>query len=149
MQYNKEFHLKFTQIGFHMVSYLRAWQNALNEVAAENGLLLHAFRFNTYILTELVIFFLQTNYNFPKLSQVPSSKSTFISHVPPVEQTKLEQMVGQFLKFYGEQYQVKNHLISLHIGQWQHRHADNQQINLTPEQKRFVECVSHSSRMRN
>lgn len=102
----------------------------------QNGL--RAFEFNTYIISVLVIFFLQLNQNFPKLSDVPASNSKFIHHVPcRVEKEKIKQTIASFFKFYGEKFQMKRQIISVNIGRWQERILQSQQTNFTLEQKRF------------
>lgn len=137
-----EFKIFSVQTGYYLICYIRVWQDALNEVAAENELLVHATQFNTYIISVLVIFFLQVNHELPILRDIPASQSNYIHHVQQVDEAKLKRMVCQFFKFYGEQYQMDIHVISLNIGQWQEREQLNdQQINLSPEQKRFGKCA--------
>lgn len=117
---------------------MRAWQNALNDIAVKKGFLF-AFRFNTYIISVLVIFFLQLNYNFPKLADVPSSSQLkSIDHVPkPVNKAQLKEVVCKFFEFYGRKYE-KCKLISLNIGRWQNVQLSRQQTVFTPEQKSYV-----------
>ena len=117
------------------MAYIRSWQDALNKAAAPNGL--YAFRFNTYIIAALVIFFLQVKQKFPKMANVPMSSAKFIDHVPHIDRVGLKQTVGQFFEFYGSQYQMANHIISANIGEWQNRQI-NQQSNLTSEQERLL-----------
>lgn len=123
--------------GYHLIAYIRHWQKAINEMLVQNGL--RAIEFNTYIISVLVIFFLQLNQNFPKLSNVPPSQSNFIHRIPPchVEKEKLRQTIGQFFKFYGDNFQVKRQIISVNIGRWQERFLQSQQTNFTLEQRRF------------
>lgn len=122
-------------IGYHLIAYIRAWQNALNATAVQNGFLF-AFRFNSYIISVLVIFYLQLDYNFPKLADVPSSQLKSLDHVPPVDGAAFKQAVCKFFEFYGRKYE-KCKLISLTIGRWQNVQA-NRQVIFTTEQKLFV-----------
>lgn len=122
--------------GFHLIAYIRSWQNALNEAAAQEGL--KAFQFNTYIISVLVIFFLQMNKIFPKLKDLPPSKSKCIDHIEVVGNDKLRQLVNQFFEFYGKKYQMGIQLISINIGRWQERQLPAQQTILTPEQTRYT-----------
>lgn len=120
-----------------MIAYIRYWQKAINETHVQKGL--HAFEFSTYIITVLVIFFLQLNQNFPKLSDVPASQSKSIQQVPcNVKKERLKQTIGECFKFYGEKFQIKQQTISVNIGRWQERILQSQQTNFTLEQKRFV-----------
>lgn len=96
---------------------------------AEKGL--HAFRFNTYIISVLVIFFFQVNYNYPKLSHLPSSEIKFIDHLPKLDNFFLNRAIVQFFEFYGKIYALQD-VVSVHNGKW----VDRQSINVG--QKRFA-----------
>lgn len=122
--------------GFHLIAYIRCWQNTLNEAAEQNEL--KAFKFNTYILSVLVIFFLQITKKIPKLKDLPATQSTTINHIESVNETHLKEAICQFFEFYGEKYSISRQLISINIGRWQERHLQHQQINLKPEQKRLI-----------
>lgn len=124
--------------GYHLIAYVRYWQNSLNKTLAQKGL--RAFEFNTYIISVLVIFFLQLNQKFPKLSDIPPSRSKSIDHVPQfhMDKEKLKQTLGQFFQFYGEKFQMKRLIISVNIGRWQERILQSEQTNFTTEQKRFI-----------
>lgn len=124
--------------GYHLIAYVRAWQIAINELAVQNGFQC-AFRFNTYIISVFVIFFLQLNYDFPKLDDLAMSPSKFIDHVPQLQVSKADfkRAVKQFFEFYGRKYE-KCKLISLVMGRWQNRYLDKHQTALTPERKKFV-----------
>lgn len=121
-----------------MIAYVRAWQNALNDMAIQKGFLF-AFRFNTYIIAVLVIFYLQLNHEFPKLADVPPSAMKSIDHgsIPKVKKEELKQAVCKFFEFYGRKYE-KIKLISLDVGRWQNAELNRQQSVFTPEQKMFV-----------
>lgn len=126
----------FIFTGYHLIAYVRAWQNSLNEIAAQNGM--HAFHFNTYIISILVIFFLQLNHEFPKLTDLPSSEVKSIDFIPNVDKGKFQTLARQFFKFYGEYYEIKCKVISVDVGRWQNRELDGNQTNFTPAQKRHV-----------
>lgn len=46
---------------------------------------------------------------------------------------------GQFFAFYGNSYQMWNHVISAHIGRWQERRIQPEQKHFPPTQQRFVD----------
>lgn len=123
--------------GYHLIAYIRAWQMVLDEVAKQNG---HrfAFRFNTYIVSVLVIFYLQLNRNFPKLEVLAPSRNEFNDHVPQVDAKHLKQAVQQFFEFYGKKYE-KCKLISLNFGRWQNQKLDKKQHIISPERKKLVQ----------
>lgn len=121
--------------GYHLIACIRSWQNVLNDVAAEHGKV--AFQFNTYIISVLVIFYLQMNHNFPQTKDVPPSKAKHINVVPIIKMDLLKQGVGGFFKFYADRYEISNHLISVNIGRWQERRLQPHQSNFTSEQKRL------------
>lgn len=128
--------MTFAFAGHHLIAFIRAWHIAVNEAAVQNGFRF-AFRFNTYIISVLVIFFLQLNHNFPKLEDLPQSQSKFINHVPQVDGKKFKHVVQQFFGFYGKVYE-KCKLISVDIGRWQNRKLDKNQTILTPQRQKFV-----------
>lgn len=125
-------------IGYHLIAYLKSWQDALNSAAILKEM--QAFQFNSYITSVLVIFYLQLNQNFPKLADVPkASRTKSIDKVPPVDAHLLKQSIRQFFEFYGNFYDFKKHVISVHVGQWEDRQfKQGQQHAYTLEQKRFV-----------
>lgn len=119
-----------------MIAYIKAWQNVLNEVAAQRGI--SAFHFNTYIISVLVIFFLQIEQKCPKVKDVSSSQTKCINSIPSINKGKLKRAVIRFFHLYGKNYDIKSHLISINVGRWQElQHKITQKI-FTPEQKRFV-----------
>lgn len=119
--------------GFHVIACIRSWQNVVNTL--EKGKIV--FQFNTYIISVLVIFYLQMNHNFPKIKDVTSSKSKIINAVPNFNKGLLREAVGGFFKFYADNYEIKNHLISVNIGRWQQRHLNSRELKSpSPEQKR-------------
>lgn len=109
-------------LGYHLIAYIRSWQNVLNELMAQKGL--HAFRFNTYIISVLVIFFLQVNHNSPKLRYSPSSQIKFIDHLPKVDKYDLKRVIVQFFEFYGKIYAAQD-VISVNTGRWEDRHSNS------------------------
>lgn len=129
--------------GHHLIAFIRAWQDTLIQVATQNGT--PAFRFNTYIISVLVIFFYQIDQKFPKVSTVPPNQAKSIDNVPPVNVTKFKNAVRQFFQFYGKIYGMNHKIISINIGQLEDRFLKQyQQIHSTPEQKRFVR-ITHEN----
>lgn len=129
-------YIVYIYVGYHLVAYIRAWQNALNEAAAEKSTRI-VFQFNTYIISVLVIFYLQLNQMFPKLPNVPSSHIKSMDRAPQnVDKEYLKRSVNGFFEFYGKNYELKNQLISVNIGRWQDPRLENKRTILTPEKKR-------------
>lgn len=98
-----------------MVGYLRAWQNVLNVILSQHGKT--AFEFNTYIVSVLVIFYLQNKSMLPSIADIssfkPDSRSTLAKN-----SNKFKELLLDFYLFYGKQYQKKNHLMSTYITHW-------------------------------
>lgn len=126
----------FIFTGYHLIAYVRAWQISLNEMAEKNGLC--AFRFNTYIISILVIFFLQLNQKFPKLADLPSYQVKSIDFVPKIDKEELKRVTRQFFEFYAKYYEINYKIISIDVGRWQNRELDSNQTNFTLAQKRCV-----------
>lgn len=122
--------------GYHLIAYVRAWQNSLNTSAAQHGLC--AFQFNTYIISILVIFFLQLNQQYPKLEELPASKIKCIDFVPNIDKEILKQVTRLFFEFYAKYYEMNVKVISVDVGRWQNREVDSNQTNFTPAQKRYA-----------
>lgn len=118
--------------GYHLIAFIRCWQNVLNESLEQRSQ--HAFRFNTYIISVLVIFFLQVNYNYPKLAHLPSSPHTkSIDHLPKVDKVRLKRAIVQFFEFYGKIYAIQD-IISVRAGRWEDQHNRSTHFG----EKRFV-----------
>lgn len=98
-----------------MTAYVRAWQNTLNVILSEHGKT--AFEFNTYILSVLVIFYLQKKSLLPSLADIRSFKPDSQSSLP-IGSKKFKKQLLDFYLFYGREYQKKNHLISTYITHW-------------------------------
>lgn len=82
---------------------------------------------NTYIISMLVIFYLQMNHGLPIVTELAS---TIAAKTKFVSENKLDEFVKEFYEFYGRKFEPKTHLISINVGKWQ------QKI-----QKRFVFLV--------
>lgn len=119
--------------GYHLIAYIKCLQDALGT---------DVVHFNTYIISILVIFYLQVNNNFPKLKDLSPSQIRSINIPPKIDGNALKQAVVDFFNFYGKKYEVSNDLISLKIGRFQKRKLDIQQ-KLNPEQKRFFEHMPY------
>lgn len=97
-----------------LVVYIKAWHNVLNRVASENGLV--AFEFNSYIISVLVIFFLQVKRNFPTFKDLLAFR---INRFPL--NGHFNQFLHDFFSFYGYNFDAEKHVISLHVGKLQNR----------------------------
>lgn len=127
--------------GRHLIECIVAWQKALNTILAPNGTI--AFQFNTYMISVLVIFFMQVNYDVPIIQEMASIRSNKDALKKSVASLKkdldsLDKILADFFRFYGHRYQIWNHMISLNIGRWQERRIQDQQKLFMPNQKRSV-----------
>lgn len=122
-----------------MIECILAWRNALNITLAPTGTV--AFQFNTYIISVLVIFFMQVNYEVPIVQEINSIRSNAEAMKKVESSLKkdlniFDKMLADFFWFYGQRYQIWNHVISLSIGRWQERRIQDQQKHFLPNQKR-------------
>lgn len=121
-------------IGYHLIAWIKSWQSTINDIALSFGVV--GFQFNMYIISVLVIFFLQMCYKFPQIKNLPVSKSKDIT-IPDIGSVRLKEALSDFFQFYALKYQVKNPLISVNVGRWQSiKMQDGQKFS--SEQKRFV-----------
>lgn len=132
----------YIRLGRNMIEYVLAWQNALNGILAQNEA--GGFQFNAYIISVLVIFFMQVNYDIPAISDIGTIKSNpdalkKASASLKKDMTNIDKMLADFFWFYGQRYQIWNHVISLNIGRWQERRIQDQQKHFLPNQKRYVD----------
>lgn len=88
----------------------------------------HARHFNTYIISILVIFYLQVQHQYPTVGSFLAVTSTHGDYKP---------ILGRFFHFYLNKYQMAQHIISINIGQWQHFNVNRIQKN-NPDKLRFV-----------
>lgn len=122
--------------GRNLIEYILAWQNAVNGILNES----FAFRFNTYTIAILVIFFMQVNYEMPLRSELADAKKKPGASLKK-DIKNIDKMLADFFYFYSNRYQVWNHVISVNIGRWQERRIQDQQKHFLPDQKRYVnEC---------
>lgn len=133
--------LNFRLTGRQLIGYIRAWQNIINDLATQNGST--AFEFNTYIISVLVIFFLQMNYGLPVVNDITilvgsGQSKALVSKTKSTldDMQDFDKMLGEFFHFYGGRYEINNHLISTCIGRWQEQRLTGQQKHFTVEQKR-------------
>lgn len=124
---------QFPSTGKPLIGYVVAWQNVLNDVATKNigG---RAFHFNTYIISVLVIFYLQMKHKLPVVKDLASTINNKISFGSADD---LGQFVRDFFHFYGKSFERNTHIISANVGRWQQMDSPTQ-TKFTPEQKRFV-----------
>lgn len=131
--------LLFYSIGQNLIECILAWKNALNTILAQTGA--SVFQFNAYIVSVLVIFFMQVNYEVPVAQDVHTIRSnaaTMSKATASLQKdlANLDKMLADFFWFYGQRYQIWNHVISLKIGRWQERRIQDQQKHFLPNQKR-------------
>lgn len=110
-----------------------AWQNALKTILSPIGT--SVFQFNTYMISVLVIFFMQVNYDVPMAQDVHAAMKKTNSSMQK-DLLIIDKMLADFFWFYGQRYQIWNHVISLNIGRWQERRIQDQQKWFLPNQKR-------------
>lgn len=114
--------------GRFLIMYVKTWQTVLKRLGNAH------FEFNTYIISVLVIFFLQLELgeeNFPTVDKLITNNARINSNI-----TNFRPVLRLFFEFYGNRYQMCEHIISINIGRWIEK---NQQINynfLSPAQKR-------------
>lgn len=114
--------------GQFLITFIQLWQDTLNDLHHVH------FEFNTYIISVLVIFFLQVNYNLPTVKDMMQNTSRIYS----ANDSNFKPFVQQFFHFYGNNYQIWNHVISPHIGQWQERRIQAEQTNFSEAKKQYV-----------
>lgn len=83
--------------------------------------------FNTYIISILVIFFLQVKHRYPTADRCLFITSTDSDYKP---------ILRKFFKFYSSNLWAQT-VISIHIGQWQELQANQIKKN-KPNKLRFV-----------
>lgn len=88
----------------------------LNERALKHGLV--AFDMNTYIISVLVIFYLQSNHGLPTVTELDSTTAT---ETKLSSKNKLNDFVKEFFEFYGKQFAPKSHLVSINVGKLQQK----------------------------
>lgn len=81
-----------------------------------------------------MIFFLQTTHNFPTAEQTSAQVCS--------ADLDFKTVLEEFFFFYGNRYQIWNHVISIHIGRWQERRLQPEQKSFTPAQQRYVNEVT-------
>lgn len=113
--------------GNFLITFVRIWQNTLNQTGIAH------FQFNTYIVSVLVIFFLQMEFgeaSFPTVDKLLTTTAQINTNIP-----NFKPVLRQFFHFYGNQYQIWNHVISINIGQWHEMRAEPKIFSLA--QKRY------------
>lgn len=86
------------------------------------------------MISILVIFYLQLNHNFPTTLDL---YATLASRVSFPSKAGLGAFVKEFFNFYGHNYEIKNHVISLNVGRWQEKQLQKSQTNFSSGQKRY------------
>lgn len=122
------FNLKFIASGRFLITYIIAWQTVLNKSEPQQ------FHFNTYIISVLVIFFLQMDHNVPTVDNIMNFTSN-----PNSKCKNFKALPRQFFELYGNRYQMCNHVISAHIGQWQERRVQAEQKHFPGAKQRYLD----------
>lgn len=135
------FHSHNAHLGRNLIEYVLAWQHAINGILAQNES--SVFQLNTYIISVLVIFFMQVNYDVPVISEMATVRSNSdamkkAGALAKKDLANIDKLLADFFWFYGQRYQIWNHVISLNIGRWQERRIQDQQKHYMPNQKRYV-----------
>lgn len=121
----KSFLTKITirfQLGRYLVFYFQAWQNVLHNELAAKGY--HMFRFNTYLSSALIIFYLQMERNLPKIDDLRVNSGTSTS-LATADGDQLHQITYHLFHLYGHRYQIWNHIISAQVGRWQQQYMQS------------------------
>lgn len=84
---------------------------------------------------------MQVNYDVPIVQEINSIRSNAEAMKKAESSLKkdltiFDKMLADFFWFYGQRYQIWNHVISLSIGRWQERRIQDQQKHFLPNQKR-------------
>lgn len=117
-------------LGNFLITYIRTWQIFMNRLCIAR------FEFNTYIVSILVIFFLQVEFgedSFPTVDELLQANASVNSNI-----SNFRPILRQFFYFYGHRYQMWNHIISINIGRWQERRVQAEQRCFSPAQQRFA-----------
>lgn len=90
------------------------------------------FEFNTYIISVLVIFFLQMNHGLP----------TTINLGDNYTKTN-KDLIYEFFLFYARKFQHKSHIISARFGRWQQRKWNPRHKIFDGEQQKYYILLSN------
>lgn len=107
--------IQFVSVG-NVIRIIRAWQNSCNE-AAQNECL----RFNTYTIAIFVIFSMQLNGELPVIDESMPDFSIYDDDDEsglPIEKSELSSCLFDFFWLYGNDYKMKDQVISVRTGQW-------------------------------
>lgn len=133
-------HIKI--LGRNLITYIRAWQNIVNRNALQTTGSV-AFEFNTYIISLLVIFYLQLHQKLKTIDEIQSTVTNAQNHEDvrndvANDMARFLDYLYDFFFMYGERYQKWNHVMSCHLGRWQERRTQPEQRAFTLNQKRYV-----------
>ncbi|XP_031625839.1 uncharacterized protein LOC116342388 [Contarinia nasturtii] len=129
----------------NLIECIISWRDALNSILAQSGAT--PFQFNTHMISVLVIFFMQVNYELGTVQEI----STIRSNPETMKKADIslkkdlaifDKILADFFWFYGQRYQIWNHVISLNIGRWQERRIQDQQKWFLPNQKRLRDGIN-------
>lgn len=121
-------------LGGSLIRFIRTWQTVLMEMYPESSIV--KFPFNTYIISVLVIFFLQVKHNAPVVDDVWS--------LPNLEKDNLSnlrsssELVRDFFSFYGNTPYIWNHIVSVHTGRWIEREPKKEYSSTSLAEQKLV-----------
>lgn len=104
-------------------------------------LITNEFKFNSYIISVLVIFFLQMNYGVPTTINLDNNYTK--------TKKELQYLLYGFFQFYADKYQHASHIISARFGRWQQRKWNPAHKIFDDEQKKYSHLTLYVQAMSN
>lgn len=94
-----------------MIFFIRAWQNVLKNISQD------VFRFNTYTISVLVIFFLQTKNILPKPHELKDALEKMQQAAEQEQsETSAWNMLIDFFEFYATQFELHKNVVDVRTG---------------------------------
>lgn len=81
------------------------------------------------------MFFLQMNFDLPIVEEIKKITEPITNDSLARDLNNFSHILFEFFRFYGERYQIWNHVISANIGQWQERRLQTTTRNLSTAKK--------------
>lgn len=90
---------------------------------------------------------MQVSYGVPTIQELASIRPNAqaaqkASALHQKDLDNLDKILVDFFWFYGNRYQIWNHVVSVNIGRWQERRIQDQQKLFLPNQQRFAQRLS-------
>lgn len=126
-------YMTFNPVCKQLAAYIKALLIVINDITSLNGL--PPLQLNTYIISVLVIFYLQLKHKMPTINALTAMLSDQISFT---SRENLNEFIKEFFNFYGHTYQITVHLICLNVGRWQDKQPQKHQKHFSPQQKRCI-----------